>query len=105
MKDYYAEYLNKKNRNVLETLVPKVSKGVIQPLKEAFDTKHPDEYSKKFLENLFANSPDLRDQFEFEIQERIAFMTIDGGLPETEAEKAATETTTDIWLKIFTESI
>jgi hypothetical protein len=53
------------------------------------------------LESLLSSDPDLREQFEFEVSERIAIMIFDGGLSESEAVKQAKESTFQIWLNLF----
>lgn len=55
------------------------------------------------LETLLLSRPDLREQFEFEVEERIAIMIFDGGLSESEAVTLARATTFQIWLNLFAE--
>lgn len=89
MRDYYAEYIRKKSQNISETKVSKVSKGQFEDEKEAFDTfdtEHTDINQKIFcLESLLSADEDLREQFEFEVLERIAIMIFDGKIDEKEA--------------------
>ncbi len=53
------------------------------------------------LDSLLSSDSDLREQFEFEIEERTAIMIFDGGLSETEAVKLARENVTEIWFDLF----
>lgn len=55
------------------------------------------------LESLFSANPDLREQFEFEVNERAAIMIFDGGLPEAEAISLSREDVSKIWFSLFGE--
>lgn len=106
MRDYYAEYVGEKNGNTSGSRVSKVSKGDEEGKSNAFDTfdtEQSDVNQKKFsLEELLENS-EMREQFEFEIEERTAVLVYESGMPETEAIVAARENVKQVWFGLFKE--
>ncbi|HRH40362.1 MAG TPA: hypothetical protein PKY82_01870 [Pyrinomonadaceae bacterium] len=109
MKDYYAEFIEKKSVNITETKVSKVSKGHFESKKETFDTFDTERsrinQKKSFLESLLLSNSILCEQFNFEVEERTAIMIFDDGLPESEAINLAHQTTFQVWLELFAGSI
>jgi hypothetical protein len=55
------------------------------------------------LETLLSTDAEMKEQFEFEVSERIAIMQFDGELSEDEACKLARKTTFQMWLSLFGE--
>ena len=97
MRDYYAEFLKRKNSgNIQVSEVSKVSKGQNPVKKQAFDTfdtSLPDNNQKNFAEFYNAklekvlSDEKLFDNFETILDEQKAILMIGGGLPETQAER------------------
>lgn len=61
------------------------------------------ELKARNLESLLSGNDEMSEQFDFEVSERTAIMTIDGKLPEAEAVRLAEKTTFQIWLDLFGE--
>ena len=59
------------------------------------------ELRRQKLETLFSTNPEMKEQFEFEVLERIAIMTLDGKVLEIEAIRLANETTFNLWISLF----
>ena len=97
MRDYYAEYLIKNSGNMPESKVSKVS----EPPFDTFDTNII-QVNQDFLslETLLEDSG-LRDQFDFEVKERIAIMMFDSGMSEAEATYQARKCVEETWLGFF----
>jgi hypothetical protein len=56
---------------------------------------------RRKLELLLSRNNELREQFAFEIEERISLMVIDGEISEAESLEVAKESTFQIWLILF----
>ena len=100
MRDYYSEYLGKKLQNVTETEVSKVSKGAFPVGRDPFDTfdtsvsyKIPEIFRTHFA----SLAAEARQQLLFEIEERIAIMMLDGGMPENDAHSGAVADVLRAW--------
>lgn len=104
MRDYYAEYLTKNNENMSESKMPKVPKGVTEGENQTFGTfgtEHFGENPENFcLEKLLEN-PELKTQFEFEIEERAAIIAVEQILTEAEACWLARENVIETWRGLF----
>ena len=61
------------------------------------------ELRKIKLDFLLSETDALREQFEFEVEERTAIMIFDGEVEETKANSLALETTIETWLSLFDE--
>lgn len=61
------------------------------------------ELKRQKLETLFETNAEMKEQFEFEVSERIAIMQYDGKLSEDEAQKLARKSTFQVWLSLFGE--
>jgi hypothetical protein len=97
MKDYYVDFLVKNSGNTPESEVSKVS----EPPFDTFDT-YTTQTNDSFLSlERFLEDPKLRDQFDFEVEERTAIMMFDSELRETEAKYLARKCVEEIWIGLF----
>ena len=106
MKDYYADFLIKNSENIPESKVSKVSKGSFEGENGAFDTfdtECSDVYLKIFSLDELLENDELREQFEFEVEERTAIMIFDGEMLESEAATFARANVERIWLSLFAD--
>jgi hypothetical protein len=62
-----------------------------------------EELRNKQLKSILEANPQLKEQFDFEVEERIAIMTIDGKLSENEAQELGYQTTADLWINLIVE--
>ena len=102
MRDYYAEYIGKKSENMTETELTKLTKAENNPF-VSFVSEQTDVNLKKFCLDDLLKNVEMKEQFEFEIEERTAIMIFDGGMSEAEAIKLARENVKQTWLAHFGE--
>ena len=61
------------------------------------------EICNQSLESLFASDDDMRQQFNFEVEERAAIMIFDGSFSEEDAIDQAYSLTAQLWFELFCE--
>src|SRR5687767_1018467 len=97
MKDYYTDFIKKNSGNIPESKVSKVS----EPSFDTFDTEYTYVNPEKFSLDELLKDEEMREQFEFEIEERTAILIFEEGISETQAPILARQSVEETWLALF----
>jgi hypothetical protein len=97
MRDYYAEYLEKNPEDKRESELTKLTKAQNNPFVSFVSDQIGINQKVNSLDELLED-PEMRDQFEFEIEERTAILIYENELPEDEAKKSAQTIVEQVWM-------